>query len=54
MYKLRLMLMRKKPTMLDYVQPEMPKKAKVVFLASFDDAKKEQDRMLKKAKALSK
>lgn len=54
MNKIKVLLMRKKPTMLDFVGPEMSKKAKIVFLASLEDAKKEQDKMLKKAKALSK
>ncbi len=54
MYKLRLKLMKKKPTMNDLVSGEMSKKAEAVFLAAFKDAKKEQDKMLKKAKALSK
>lgn len=46
--------MRKRPTMLDFVGPEMSKDAKVVFLASLDDARKEQEKVLKQAKMLTK
>ncbi len=45
--------MLKKPTLLEFAQPEMSKKAKTVFYASFEDARKEQDRLLKKAKSLT-
>lgn len=54
MNRLRLLLMRKKPTMLDFVAPKMSKEARVVFMVSLDDARKEQAKTLKRAKALSK
>lgn len=53
MKKLKMLFMLRKPTMLDFVDAEMSKKAKTVFYASFEDAKKQQDKMLKKAKQLS-
>lgn len=54
MNKVKMFFMRKKPTMLDFVGAKMTKDAKTVFQASFDDARKEQNRVLKAAKALDK
>lgn len=54
MNKIKTLFMFKKPALNDFAKPEMSKKAKIVFLASFEGAKKDQDRILKKAKALSK
>lgn len=53
MYRFRIMLMRKKPTINDLVRGELSKDSKAVFLAAFRDAKREQDKMLKKAKKMS-
>lgn len=52
MNKFKMLFMSKKPTMLDFVGDKMTKNARTVFLASFEDAKKEQDRILKQAKGL--
>lgn len=52
MNKIKMFFMLKKPTMLDFVDAKMSKNAKTVFLASFEDAKKEQDRILKQVKSL--
>lgn len=52
MNKIKMLLMKKKPTLNDLAQPKMPKNAKIVFLASLEDAKREQDRILKQAKSL--
>lgn len=52
MNKFKTRLMLKKPTMLDFVDTKMSKKAKTIFLASFEDAQREQNRLLKKAKAI--
>ena len=42
----------KKPTMKDLVQPRANEKTRAAFLAAFQDAKKEQDALLKRAKKL--
>lgn len=52
MNKIKMFFMVKKPTMMDFVGAKMTKNAKTVFLASFEDAKKEQDRVLRQAKNL--
>lgn len=52
MNKIKTLLMVKKPTLNDLAQPTLSKKARTVFLASFEDAKREQDRILKRAKSL--
>lgn len=52
MNKIKMFFMLKKPTMLDFVDSKMTKNAKTVFLASFEDAKKKQDKVLKQAKSL--
>lgn len=52
MNKIKMRFMLKKPTMLDFVGAKMTKNAKIVFLASLEDAKREQDRILKQAKSL--
>jgi len=54
MNKIKLLFMVKKPTMLDFVGEKMTKNAKTVVMAAFEDAKKEQDKILKQAKSLSK
>lgn len=53
MNKIKILLMRRKPSLNEFAQPEMSKKAKTVFYASFEDARKEQDRLLRKAKSLT-
>ncbi len=52
MNKIKTFLMIKRPTLNDLAQPEMSKKARTVFLAAAKDARKEQARVLKKAKML--
>ncbi len=54
MYRLRLLLTKKRPTLHDLVQGNLSKSSEAVFKAAFEDARKEQAKILKQAKSLSK
>ncbi len=54
MNKTKVMLMHKKPTMQDLAQPNLSKRTRVAVLAAFDEARREQQKVLKKAKTLAK
>ena len=45
----KLKRMKKRPTLEDIVKPDMSEDAKVVFRVAMVRAKKEQDKLLKKA-----
>jgi hypothetical protein len=44
---------KNRPTMEDLVKPSVNRKAKIVFRASLEDSKKDQDKILKKAASIS-
>ena len=48
--KIKLSLMKNKPTMNDLVQPNMNNDAKIVLRVSLADADKDQAKILRKAK----
>jgi hypothetical protein len=48
----RLQQMKKKPTLNDMAKPNMSKNAQVVFRVAMARAKKDQDKLLKKAATL--
>ena len=52
MDRLRLKTIKKKPTMAELAQPNMNKNAELIFRVSFDDARKEQEKILRQAKSL--
>lgn len=56
MNQIKMMLMRNKPTMRELVQPRtsMSDDAKTVFLVSFDEARKDQNKIMRMAKRISK
>lgn len=55
MNEIKVFLMKEKPTLLDLAQPKdkMSSAAKTVFLASLERAGKEQNKLLKQARRLS-
>lgn len=54
MNKIKMIFMLKKPTLNELAASDMSKNAKTVFLASFEDARKEQAKVLRRAKTLVK
>lgn len=54
MNKIKMIFMFKKPTLSELAASDMSKNAKTVFLASFEDARKEQAKVLRQAKSLVK
>lgn len=44
---------KSRPTMSELVKPNVGRKAKIVFHASLEDSKKDQDKVLEKAASIS-
>lgn len=47
--KIKLKFMKNKPTLDDMVSPNMSENARIIFRVSLSEAKREQDKIIKKA-----